>query len=434
MPSKNDKELARLAEHLGFASEDTLAKALETQRGLEKEGALVTLDRLLVEKGVLTPIQVEILLEKQGRKVVYCTGCTTKFNVFTVEGGSTVACRKCGTQIPVPVRLTQRPLLEEGVAPARPLAPSGEDGPDPLIGKTLGGYRIQERTASGGMGVVYRAQQLSLDRIVSLKVLPPHLTKDPTYVKRFLKEAKAAGRLQHPNIIQVYDIGEAEGTYYFSMEYVEGQSLAELLRTRSPLGIETAARIAIQIAKALSYAHRAEILHRDIRPETIMITEEGVAKLAELGFTKALDEQAVLGVAGGALENPFYLAPEQVTDSRKVGPPADLYSLGATLYRMVTGVRPLGGKNVVEVLSALLHEEPRPAEEVRPEIGDPLGALIRRAMAKRIEERFGNADELLAALRALDLNADSGRIPREERVPLSERLKEFTRRIRRRKN
>ncbi len=431
MPSKNDKELARLAEHLGFASEDTLTKALETQRGLEKEGALVTLDRLLVEKGVLTPVQVEILLEKQGRKVVYCTGCTTKFNVFTAEGGSTVACRKCGTQIPVPVRLTQRLLPGEGVAPR--VAPV--EGPDPLLGKTLGGYRIQDRIASGGMGVVYRAQQLSLDRVVSLKVLPPHLTKDPTYVKRFLREAKAAGRLQHPNIIQVYDIGEAEGTYYFSMEYVEGQSLAELLRTRSPLGIETAARIAIQIAKALSYAHRAEILHRDIRPETIMITEEGVAKLAELGFTKALDEQAVLGVAGGALENPFYLAPEQVTDSRRVGPPADLYSLGATLYRMVTGVRPFaGGKNVVEVLTALLHEEPKPAEEVRPEIGDPLGALIRRAMAKRIEERFGNADEMLAALRALDLNADSGRIPREERVPLSERLKEFTRKIRRRKS
>ena len=433
MPTKNDRELGGILVELGFCAPDQVTEALDAQKKLEDEGALVTLDRVLRDASVLTPVQLELALEKQGRKIVYCAGCTTKYNVFTQQGGDKVSCRKCGSSIPVPVRLLDRPLPDEAAEATPAAIPEAERAADPLVGKMLGGYRVEELVSRGGMGVVYKAHQVSLDRKVDLKVLPSHLTADETYVKRFLHEAKAAGRLQHANIIQVYDIGESSGTYFFSMEHVDGESLAQLLQKRNPLGGETTVRIALQICKALTQAHKAGIVHRDIRPTTIMITEEGVAKLAELGFTKALDEAAVVGAGGGGLESPFYLAPEQITDSKNVGPAADLYSLGATMYRMATGTRPFERENLLGVFQAVLHEALPAPKEVLPEIPEDLSDLIAHALQKDPAARFASAQQMLGALRGLELRTDSGRIPREERVPLSERLKRFTNRLRRRR-
>lgn len=433
MPTKNDRELGKMLVDLGFATPDQVTEGLDAQKELEDEGALITLDRVMLEGGALTPVQVELALEKQGRKIVYCAGCTTKYNVFTQKGGSTVTCRKCKGSIPVPVRLLDRPMPDESTE-AMPAAVDPEEAAaDPLVGKMLGGYRVEELIAKTGMGILYRAHQVSLDRTVDLKVLPAALAGDEAYVKRFLHEAKAAGRLQHANIIQVYDIGEANGTYYFSMEHVDGESLAQLLAKRSPLGVETCVRIGLQICKALTQAHKAEIVHNDIRPATIMITEEGVAKLAELGFTKSLDEAAVVGAGGGGLESPYYLAPEQIADSKNVGPKADLYSLGATLHRMCTGVPPFAADNLLQVFQSVLHDPPVPPKEVRPEIPEDLSDLIVHAMQKDPAARFATAQQMLGALRGLELRTDSGRIPREERLPLSERLKRFTRRLRRKR-
>lgn len=433
MPTKNDRELGTLLVDMNFCAQSVVDDALATQAGLEKEGALVTLDRVMVQNNFLTPVQVELALESQGRKIVYCTGCTAKYNVFTKPGGSSVTCRKCQASIPVPVRLLDRDVNDEAteVTPRGPIEATGTD--DALIGKMLGGYRVEALLSKGGMGIVYQAHQVSLDRKVDLKVLPPALARDEAYVKRFLHEAKVAGRLQHANIIQVYDIGEANGVYYFSMEHVDGESLAELLVKNSPLTVETAVRIGLQICKALTQAHKADLVHRDVRPKTIMITEEGVAKLAELGFTKALDEAAVVGAGGGGLESPFYLAPEQITDSKAVGPAADLYSLGATLFRMVTGVRPHERSTLMGVFQAVLTEDPIAPQEVRQDVPEDLSDLILHAMAKDPAARFASAQQMLGALRGLELRTDSGRIPREERGGLSDRLRRLTKRLRRRR-
>ncbi|MHC5020183.1 MAG: serine/threonine-protein kinase [Planctomycetota bacterium] len=433
MPTKNDRELGTLLVDMNFAEQSVVDEALAKQKELEKEGALVTLDRVMVENNWLTPVQVELALESQNRKIVYCTGCTSKYNVFTKPGGTTVTCRKCKASIPVPVRLLDREILDEATEVTSGPIEVPDDQDDELIGKMLGGYRVEALISKGGMGIVYQAHQVSLDRKVDLKVLPPALARDEAYVKRFLHEAKAAGRLQHANIIQVYDIGEANGVYYFSMEHVEGESLAELLVKKSPLTVETAVRIGLQICKALTQAHKADLVHRDVRPNTIMITEEGVAKLAELGFTKALDEAAVVGAGGGGLESPFYLAPEQITDSKAVGPAADLYSLGATIFRMVTGVRPFEKNNLMGVFKAVLNEPPPSPKEVRSDVPEDLADLVMHAMQKDPATRFASAQQMLGALRGLELRTDSGRIPREERGGLSDRFRRFTKRLRRKK-
>jgi serine/threonine-protein kinase len=418
MPSKGDKEFCRAAVERTFASASALQKALDEQRKLEKEGALTTVDQLCIDLAILNPLQVEIVQDQLRRKVVYCPGCTSKYNVYKFRTGTGVKCKKCGEQIEIPRRYSEIQIDHERKA-------RDDVGYEttPFLNKVIGGYKILDELGKGGMGVVFKAKQLSLDRMVALKVLPTELTRHKEYVNRFLKEAKSVGKLQHPNIIQVYDIGEADGIYFYSMEFIEGESVAGLLeKTKKPLDVNFSVRVVMQITKALAHAHRYDIIHRDVRPASIMINEEGIAKLADLGLVKDLtDPQGSIPGVDSSSGTPAYLAPEQIANLRNASPLSDIYSLGATFYRMVTGEPPFTGDNVLQIMKAILDDVPRKPREVHSQVPENIEEVILKMMARDARERYTSADELETVLGRII--KESGRRKSSKRWSLSKKFK-----------
>jgi serine/threonine protein kinase len=417
MPSKGDKEFGKAAIERGFAKSPDVQRALAEQKKLEKEGALTTLDQILIDLHILNPLQVEILQDQLRRKVVYCPGCMAKYNIYKFRSGTGVKCRKCGEQIEVPRRYSEIQVEEDRKAEE----PGYET--TPFMGKVIGGYKILDELGKGGMGVVFKAKQLSLDRVVALKVLPTELTRQKEYVNRFLREAKSVGKLQHPNIIQVYDIGESSGIYFYSMEFIEGESVAHLMeKSKKPLDLDFCTRVVMQIAKALAHAHRFEIIHRDVRPESILINEEGIAKLADLGLVKDLSDQggSIPGLDSSS-GTPAYLAPEQIANVKNASPLSDIYSLGATFYRMVTGTPPFRGTNVLQIMKAILDDEPDPPRKANSAIPDRIEEIILRMMSKDAGKRHPSAEEVERVL--AKLIKESGRHRSSRRWSLSKKFK-----------
>ena len=203
------------------------------------------------------------------------------------------------------------------------------------------GYKILGKIGAGAMAFVYKALQISLNRTVAIKVLPKRFTENPEYVQRFYKEGQAAGKLNHPNIVQAIDVGEAGGYHYFVMEYVEGKTIADDLTNGSPFGEKEAIEIVIQVAHALAHAHAHGLVHRDVKPKNIMVimvNTQGVVKLADMGLAReTTDIEAAQSEAGKAYGTPYYIAPEQIRGKIDIDGRADIYGLGATFYHMVTG-------------------------------------------------------------------------------------------------
>ncbi|RPI61895.1 MAG: serine/threonine protein kinase, partial [Planctomycetaceae bacterium] len=209
---------------------------------------------------------------------------------------------------------------------------------DESRGQQIPGYKILGKLGSGAMATVFKARQISLDRMVAIKVLPRKLSENPEYVERFYKEGKAAAKLNHANIVQAFDVGEAGGYHYFVMEYVEGHTLHDELAAGKVFEESEALRVIIQIARALEHAHRQGLIHRDVKPKNIMMTPEGVAKLADMGLARGVaDAEAAQAEAGRAFGTPYYISPEQIRGEVHIDFRADIYSLGATLYNLVTG-------------------------------------------------------------------------------------------------
>ena len=262
----------------------------------------------------------------------------------------------------------------------------------------IAGYKLIERLGGGAMGSVYRARQLSLDRDVALKVLAPDLAEDPAYVERFLREAKAVARLNHSNIISGIDVGDADGVKYFVMEYVDGSTVAALLRRGGALDEERSLLIAQQMARALDHAYKNGLVHRDLKPENILITRDGIAKLCDLGLAKLEDHAGPTGETVHRMGTPDYMSPEQARGEPNVDIRSDLYSLGATLYHMLLGSPPFTGGTAAAVMAKHLTEQVKAPRQVDPTLS-PLGELIvLRLLQKRREDRYQTPAELLQKL------------------------------------
>jgi serine/threonine-protein kinase len=259
----------------------------------------------------------------------------------------------------------------------------------------IAGYKILEKIGSGSMGTVHKAKQLSLDRTVAIKILAPHLSHKPEYVERFLREARAVARLNHPNVISGIDVGEAEGFRYFVMEYASGHTIRRLLERGGPMDESRVLRIALQIARALDHAHHAGLVHRDVKPDNILVTGEGVAKLCDLGLAKDRAEP------GKPLGTPNYISPEQAMGDADVDIRSDLYSFGATLYHMLAGRPPFEGTGRV-VMTKHVAEEPQPLREFEPDVSDDMQAIVQRLMRKERGQRFQTPRDLIGALEALE--------------------------------
>ncbi|MHC4558375.1 MAG: serine/threonine protein kinase [Planctomycetota bacterium] len=264
------------------------------------------------------------------------------------------------------------------------------------------GYKILGKLGAGAMAIVYKARQLSLNRLVAIKVLPKRFSENPEYVERFYKEGQAAGRLNHPNIVQAVDVGEAGGYHYFVMEYVEGKTIADDLSAGKIYKESEALDIIIQVAHALAHAHACSLIHRDVKPKNIMISNSGAVKLADMGLAReTTDIEAAQSEAGKAYGTPYYIAPEQIRGKIDIDGRADIYGLGATLYHMLTGRVPFMAEDSADVMRKHLREKLVPPDHINTSLSAGVSEVIEIMMAKRKENRYKNIEELLVDFEAL---------------------------------
>jgi serine/threonine-protein kinase len=264
------------------------------------------------------------------------------------------------------------------------------------VGQQIPGYQLLEKLGQGSMGIVFKARQLSMNRLVAIKILNPRLAANPKDLERFLHEAHLAAKLSHNNIVQGIDAGSAGKIHYFVMEYLEGTTIDQQLEEGKVYSEREALEIMLQIAGALEHANRRHMVHRDIKPGNIILTGEGCAKLADLGLARQTAGDARTQHDKGLIQGtPFYIAPEQIQGREDIDIRADIYSLGATLYHMVTGRPPFSGKKVAKIFEAHLQEELTPPDHLNTSLSAGLGEVVEFMMAKKRDRRYPSPHELI---------------------------------------
>ncbi len=335
-------QFGALAIKLGFTTLDKLDECLGMQERLRALGvAPKKLGELMVEKGYLTAEQVRRIFQHQG-----------------ASGGHT----------------------------------------------QLAGYRLETQIGQGAMGRIYKAVQLSMDRVVAVKILAPVYATDPARRERFFREARAVAKLSHPNIIQGIDVGESNGVCYFAMEYIDGPTVGELVQRGGALDEKRAVQLLLQVAKALHAAFQAGITHRDIKPDNILVTREGVAKLCDLGLAKlAADADPVSGQSspGITLGTPHYISPEQARGEKDIDTRSDIYSLGCTFYHMVVGEVPYPAANAAGAVTRHLTDEIPSARKNNLLVSPQTEFVIRKMMMKTRESRYQSPAEVVSELEKL---------------------------------
>jgi len=337
----DDSVLGRLIVERGLASDKEVRECLAQKQRLqaEQDSAATTLGDLLIRNGILTQRQLERI----------------------------------------------RLLLEE----ARP-------------SQQIPGYVILEKLGAGAMAAVYKARQVSLDRVVAVKVLPKKYTHNAEFVARFYAEGRAAAKLNHPNIVQAIDVGQAGEYHYFVMEYVKGHTVFDVISSGKRYSEAKALNLVIQIATALEHAHKAGFIHRDVKPKNIMITDAGEAKLADMGLARAVsDREAAEQEQGKAYGTPYYISPEQIRGELNVDFRTDIYSLGATFYHMVTGQVPFDGPNPSAVMHKHLKSEVVPPDRINPSLSTGTCEIIEVCLAKDRNKRYNTTTDLLEDLQAV---------------------------------
>jgi serine/threonine-protein kinase len=258
-------------------------------------------------------------------------------------------------------------------------------------GNIIPGYKVLSVIGRGSMGVVYKALQESMERLVALKVLPERFASDEEFAERFIQEARSVARLRHENIVSALDAGEYEGTYYFVMEFVEGRNLADILGEKGSLPAQEAARIVAQIGEALQHAHLAGLVHRDVKPGNILLSESGMAKLCDLGLTRPAGDFC----EGRAEGTPFYISPEQAKGGQEVDRRADIYSLGATFYHLLTGKPPFTGANAKEIIRKHITQNVTPLQETCPGVPREYALIVEKMLQKDAGSRYDNAAQVV---------------------------------------
>jgi len=272
----------------------------------------------------------------------------------------------------------------------------------------LPGYQLIAKVGKGAMATVYKARQVSLDRIVAVKVLPKRMSENKEFVDRFYKEGKAAARLSHNNIVQAIDVAESpDGFHFFVMEFIEGKTLYDIMAA-PPVGVgrsfseREALDTTLQIADALAHAHQRSLIHRDVKPKNIILTPQGVAKLTDLGLARATDDkEAAESEAGKAYGTPYYISPEQIRGDVDIDFRADIYSLGATFYHLVTGRPPFEGDTPSAVMHKHLKAPLVPPDHINTALSAGVGEIIEFAMAKNRDDRYASTEDLVEDLRAV---------------------------------
>ena len=290
--------------------------------------------------------------------------------------------------------------------PAKTLSTQMSSGPEKKKKSKvnqLGDFKLKKKLGQGGMGVVYLATQISLDRVVALKTLSKDLSKRKDFVERFVREARSMAKLDHQNAVKVYAVDSQRGIHFAAIEYVDGKSAQDWLDHLGKLSVGDALNIILGAASGLSAAHDINIVHRDIKPDNILITSKGVTKVADFGLAKALDEDNSMTQSGAGLGTPLYMAPEQARSAKYVDHRSDIYALGATLYHMVTGELPFMADSALELILKKEDGKFPSARSLNPEVPERLSLMIEKMLAKDPEHRYGSCAEIIADLSSLSL-------------------------------
>jgi tRNA A-37 threonylcarbamoyl transferase component Bud32 len=416
--SQNDLLFGKIALNKRLITRELLNKALYYQRTQAPDRPL---GEILLEKGVLTKEQVDEILtfqERVNRIKLSQTSAATSHQAAAYLGQSTPS-PGGAPQAPWPRSpgsgifgngQAQPPAAGPSAAFNNPfngstavaMGPTPSPDQDPLIGEVIGGCTINAKIGAGGMGAIYLAHHEALRKDVVVKILPPESAANPRTVERFFREARAAAKLEHPNIVQVQDVGTTErGLHYIIMQYIDGQNLEEKLQAAGRHTPQEATRIVLEIARGLQVAHRVGVIHRDIKAENILITQYGQVKLTDFGLAKDLNSELKLTADGAMIGTPLYMAPE-IGRVKEIDGRVDIYSLGVTYYYLLTGIQPFRGFSALEILSAKAHDKLRPPEEVVSDLPDEFRRVCGKMLEKDRELRYRDVDGLIRELESLE--------------------------------
>ena len=370
----------------GLATPDQVNGALKDQAKLAGKGVFKNLGELLVERGVLTTGQVKDLLEEHDQVIMFCPRCGEKYNVLRAW--------EMAAKCPADSQLLVRSGRDSTVGAAATLG-AGDGEPESPIGMECGGCRIIELIAKGSMGAVYKAKHVGLNRYVAVKLLPS-VSQNPDLIKRLLIEARAVAKLEHPNIVQIYDVGFQRGYFFIVMQLLHGHTLEQQLAEMKGLPVPAALELVKDIASGLGAAHAKGIIHRDVKPANVMVTEDGRARLTDFGLAQDVDNPEEK--AGLIVGTRYYMSLEQWL-GHKADERSDLYSLGVILYQMLTGRRPFEGDTVNELMHQHLKVGAAPLKKHDPELSDGLSAVAKKMLAKPPKKRYPNVAAFLEDLR-----------------------------------
>ena len=348
---------------------------------VETEQTMSALDdsqfaRLVIERKLCTPNEVELVLAEQ--KALNEKGKNTPLAELMAQHGFVTHTQITRLQMAMDEDSMYRPAQQ------------------------IPGFQIRGKLGQGAMAVVFKAKQLSLDRLVAIKVLPKRLSENQEFVDRFYREGRAAARLNHANIVQAYDVGESSGYHYFVMEFIDGQTVYDLLTDNRPIEEADALRILIQTSRALQHAHEQGLIHRDVKPKNLMLTKGGDMKLADMGLAREVGDYATAAAeAGRAYGTPYYISPEQIRGEIKIDARADIYGLGATFYHMVTGKVPFDGSSPSAVMHKHLKDPLVPPDHINKTLSSGVGEIIEVMMAKNPDDRYPGCAELITDLEAV---------------------------------
>jgi serine/threonine-protein kinase len=282
----------------------------------------------------------------------------------------------------------------------------------------VGDFELKKKLGKGGMGEVYLAKQISLDRIVALKTLSKELAKKEDFVARFLREARSMAKLDHVNVVKVYAVDSYKGLHFVAIEYVDGRSIQDWLDKLTKFSIGDAVHIAMVSAEGMKHAHDQNMVHRDIKPDNILLTGTGIVKVADFGLAKVIDDDVSMTQSGTGLGTPLYMAPEQARSAKTVDQRSDIYALGVMLYHMLTGKLPYGGETALELIISKETGKYETARKLCPQLPERLDLIIDKMMAKEAKHRYSDCGELIKDLAALGVHNDTlsfvdGAVPTE---------------------
>ncbi|MFH1421494.1 MAG: protein kinase, partial [Planctomycetota bacterium] len=373
-----------------MASNEDIWKAIEEQNADDKRGAPHRIGEILTEKGTLTVFQAQEILESQGKRILKCTACNNQYNVKNYDSENDYTCSSCGAPLEVPRILST--VAVHGTA-ADDVSHKIEMD-DKFVGKDVGGCEILAKLGEGGMGAVYKARHIALNKPVAIKIMSAALMGD-MHRKRFLREARAAAMLDHPNVVTIHDTGEFEGYNYIVMQFIDGKSVGSMLENEGRIPELKSVRIMKQAAAGLGSAHKLKMIHRDVKPDNIMMTRDGFVKVADFGLVKSAEvEKDLTGMTKSMLMGtPHYMAPEQF-EGQVIDHRTDIYALGVTFYHMLTGKRPYHGTTPFQIMQGHLQGDYAQPDKLFPDISQFTCQIVAKMMAKDRDKRYPTMDEV----------------------------------------